>query len=129
MDRFVEQRVCCCGSGEALSLCVLVNICCFTSDSPWWAQLKPGNKQHIISLLESLKPSLVICHIIWNQMLVYMQQLRWAFCVTFCRTVCFIRSWRFALFHLLLRYPYICVKVTSCDRNTLKQITNGSEFP
>ena len=38
MDRFVEQRVCCC-SDEALSLCVLVNICRFTSAWPWWAQL------------------------------------------------------------------------------------------
>jgi len=39
MDRFVEQRVCCCRSDEVLSLCDLVNICRFTSASPWWAQL------------------------------------------------------------------------------------------
>jgi hypothetical protein len=37
--------LCCCRSDEALSLCVLVNICRFTSASPWWAQLLYSRKQ------------------------------------------------------------------------------------
>ena len=51
-----------------------------------------------------------------------------SFFVTFCRTVCFIYSWRFTLFNLLLLYPYICIKVISCDRNTLKQIADWFEY-
>jgi len=98
--------LCCCRSDEALSLCVLVNIYRFTSASPWWAQLLYSRKQTTHKKFESLKSSLDICYIIWNQILYYLQQLRWAVRAAFCRTVCFICSWRFVLFNLLLRYPY-----------------------